>query len=244
MKKVIIIDDEPLARRIVKEYLSKNEGFELLAECSDGFEGLKMIQELKPDLIFLDIQMPKITGFELLEILPDPPFVIFTTGFDEFALKAFDLNAVDYLLKPFSLERFNQAIVKFISSDLKQENISQLLETPTRNESDINRIVVKDGSEIRIIPTLEIDYLEAYDDYVKIHTKGKSHLKKQTMNYFETALNSKQFVRVHRSFIINIDRLAKIESFEKNSYVAILTEGSRVPISRSSYGKLKEVLGV
>jgi len=244
MKKVVIIDDEPLARRIVKEYLSKNEGFELLAECGDGFEGLKMIQEIQPDLIFLDIQLPKISGFELLEIITDPPFVIFTTGFDEFAIKAFDLNAVDYLLKPFSQDRFDQAISKFQNTEAKQSSLDKLLDSPTRNENELNRIVVKDGSEIKIIPVSEVDYLEAYDDYVKIHTHGKYHLKNQTMNYFENVLNSEQFVRIHRSFIINIDRLSKIESFEKNSYIAILTQGARIPISRNSYANLKTVLGL
>lgn len=244
MKKVIIIDDEQLARKIVKEYLSKNNEFELIGECSDGFEGLKMIQDLKPDLIFLDIQMPKITGFELLELLPDPPFVIFTTGFDEFALKAFDLNAVDYLLKPFSLERFNQAISKFQFKETKQENISRLLNTPNRDDAEISRIVVKDGSEIKIIPLSEIDHLEAYDDYIKIHSNSKVHLKKQTMNHFENVLKNKQFVRIHRSYILNLQYLTKIESFEKNSYIAILTNGMRLPISRNYYALLKETLGV
>lgn len=243
MKKVLIIDDEPLARKIVKEFLKDDARFEIVGECGDGFEGLKMIQEFAPDLIFLDIQMPKISGFELLELIPNPPAVIFTTAYDEFALKAFDLNAIDYLLKPFSKQRFSAALDK-ISTEEVQPKLDKFILEVVPNELTSNRIVVKDGSEIKIIPLSEIDYLEAYDDYIKIHSNSKIHLKKQTMNHFENVLKNKHFVRIHRSYILNLQYLTKIESFEKNSYIAILTNGTRLPISRNYYALLKETLGV
>jgi two-component system LytT family response regulator len=243
MKKVIIIDDEPLARLIVSEYLKDYEDFEVLAECQDGFEAIKKITELKPDLIFLDIQMPKINGFEMLELLTDSPSVIFTSAFDQYALKAFETSAVDYLLKPFTKERFDSAINKWKKSDIINP-VNSLTEIENKQPDEHLRVVIKDGAEIKIIPTSEINYIEAYDDYVKIYTKDKYHLKKKTMNYFERALNTAQFIRVHRSFIININELTKIEAFEKNSYVAILRSGKRIPISRTAYGPLKESLGV
>ena len=243
MKKVIIIDDEPLARLIVSEYLKDYEDFEVLAECQDGFEAIKKITELKPDLIFLDIQMPKINGFEMLELLTDSPSVIFTSAFDQYALKAFETSAVDYLLKPFNKERFDSAINKWKKSDIIN-SVNSLTEIENKQPDEHLRVVIKDGAEIKIIPTSEINYIEAYDDYVKIYTKDKYHLKKKTMNYFERALNKAQFIRVHRSFIININELTKIEAFEKNSYVAILRSGKRIPISRTAYGPLKESLGV
>lgn len=243
MKTVIIIDDEPLARAIVKEYLKDHEDFELIAECNDGFEGIKKIAELKPDLLFLDIQMPKINGFEMLELIPEAPSVIFTTAFDEYALKAFEASAVDYLLKPFPKERFNTALNKWKKSE-NSVAVSSLNEIDNKQPDEHLRVVIKDGSEIKIIPTTDIHYFEAYDDYVKVFTKDKYHLKKKTMNYFEKALNPNQFVRIHRSYIININELTKIESFEKNSYVAILRSGKRVPISRTSYTPLKERLGI
>lgn len=244
MKKVLIIDDEPLARRLVKEYLKDSSAYELVGECGDGFEALKLIQELKPDLLFLDIQMPKINGFELLEVLTERPMVIFTTAYDEYALKAFDMNAVDYLLKPFSKERFENALLKLDSNEVQHQKLNQLIERQEFHSEATNRIVLKDGGTIKIIPIDEIDYFEAYDDYVKIHVNDKVHLKKQTMNHYENMLKNKQFVRIHRSCIINIHRLTKIESFEKNSYIAILSTGARLSISRNYYPKLKSTLGV
>lgn len=241
MIRVAIIDDEPLAREIVKKYISQDPDLELVGEASDGFEALKMISSLNPDLLFLDIQMPKITGFELLELITEKPGVIFTTAYDEYALQAFDANALDYLLKPFQPERFHTAVNKFKAN--RQQAVQQLQDLPPLiNEQ--NRIVVKDGTEIKIIPIENVDYLEAYDDYVKIFQGPKYTLKKQTMNYFEKSLPNNQFVRIHRSYIVNITQLTKIESYEKNSYVAILRSGARIPISRSSYSGLKQMLGL
>lgn len=241
--KVIIIDDEPLAKSVIKEYLMDHPEIQLVAECNDGFEGAKAIAQHKPDLIFLDVQMPKINGFEMLEILSEQPKVIFTTAFDEYALKAFEANAIDYLLKPFSKERFEQALQK--SKLLTKEQNSEIISEITHKQPDEHlRIVIKDGSEIKIIPTAEIEMLEAYDDYIKVHHHGKVHLKKKTLSYYEKVLDKKSFVRIHRSFIINIQELSKIDSFEKNSYVAILRSGKRVPISRTAYTPLKESLGI
>lgn len=241
MIKTLIIDDEQLARSIVRSYLEKDSTFHLVGEAADGFEALRLIQETQPDLIFLDIQMPKISGFELLELLPEPPAVIFTTAFDQYAIKAFETNALDYLLKPFHQERFQQAVQKFKERFERNNHRFDQVVSIIQQE---NRIVVKDGTEIRVIPVKEVDYLEAYDDYVKIYQGSKFVLKKQTMSTFEQQLPAHLFMRIHRSFIINLDQLTRIESFEKNSYVAILRSGARIPISRQSYSVLKGKLGI
>lgn len=246
MNKVVIIDDEPLARSIVLEYLQEHPSIEIAAECNDGFQGVKAIMQHKPDLIFLDIQMPKINGFEMLELLDSTPSVIFTTAFDEYAIKAFEANAIDYLLKPFSKERFDLAIQKWNEkkNTSTEKNIQSLLENTTKQPDERNRIVVKNGSDIRIVPMADVMYIEAYDDYVKIFTKDTYYLKKKTMNYYEQVLDSSQFFRTHRSFIINLQELTKIEPLEKNTYVVLLKNGKRIPLSRTGYSKLKETLGV
>ncbi len=246
MNKVVIIDDEPLARLIVTEYLQDIKTIEIVAECNDGFEGMKAITQHQPSLIFLDIQMPKINGFEMLELLPTPPSVIFTTAFDEYAIRAFEANAIDYLLKPFSKERFDQALEKWgaKTSAVNKENLQQFIENTVKQPEERNRIVVKKGSDIRIIPVEEVYFIEAYDDYVKIFVKDTYFLKKKTMNYYEQVLDENTFVRVHRSFIINLNQLTKIEALEKNSYIAILKNNTRIPISRNSYARLKSVLGL
>ena len=246
MNKVVIIDDEPLARSIVVEYLQQNPSIEIAAECNDGFQGVKAIMQHKPDLIFLDIQMPKINGFEMLELLDSTPSVIFTTAFDEYAIKAFEANAIDYLLKPFSKERFDLAIKKWNEkkNTSSEKNIQSLLENTTKQPDERNRIVVKNGSDIRIVSMADVMYIEAYDDYVKIFTKDTYYLKKKTMNYYEQMLDSSQFFRTHRSFIINLQELTKIEPLEKNTYVVLLKNGKKIPLSRTGYSKLKETLGV
>lgn len=245
MKKVVIIDDEPLARSIVTEFLQHHNDFEVMAECNDGFEGVKAIAQHKPDLIFLDIQMPKINGFEMLELVDKAPSVIFTTAFDEYAIKAFEANAIDYLLKPFSNERFDAAINKWLSkAGAIGENISQLLESAEKQPDEKNRIVVKNNNEIRIVPVSDLYYVEAYDDYVKLFTKDSYYLKKKTMNYYEQILDPSVFFRTHRSYIINLQQLTKIEPLEKNSYVALLKNGKKIPLSRTGYVKLKEKLGI
>ena len=246
MSKVVIIDDEPLARSLVVEYLQQHSSIEIAAECNDGFQGVKAIMQHKPDLIFLDIQMPKINGFEMLELLDSTPSVIFTTAFDEYAIKAFEANAIDYLLKPFSKERFDLAIQKWLEKNntSSEKNIQALLENTTKQPDEKNRIVVKNGSDIRIVPMADVMYIEAYDDYVKIFTKDTYFLKKKTMNYYEKVLDNNHFFRTHRSFIINLQELTKIEPLEKNTYVVLLKNGKRIPLSRTGYSKLKETLGV
>lgn len=246
MIKTILIDDEPLARSMVLEYLQQHPEFQVLAECNDGFEGVKAIQQHQPDLIFLDIQMPKLTGFEMLELLDSHPHIIFTTAFDEYALKAFEKNAIDYLLKPIRPDRFEKAIDKFNASF--QSNANPKIETEklqeTLEEESLERIVVKTGAQIKIIPVQQINYLEAYDDYVKIHTNDGMYLKNKTMSSFEKQLDGKHFVRVHRSFIVRVDLLQKIEPMEKDSYIATLSSGGKVNISKSGYARLKQVIGL
>jgi two-component system LytT family response regulator len=247
MIKTVIIDDEPLARSIVIEYLQSYPEVEVVQECNNGYEGLKAIQQHKPDLIFLDIQMPKISGFEMLELLEEMPAVIFTTAFDEYAMRAFEANAVDYLLKPFSKERFDKAFQKFLQqkgSNASAKKTEDMLMNMTHHAEEQNRIVVKNGSDIRIVPINDICYIEAFDDYVKIFTKDSWYLKKKTMSSYEASLSDKQFLRVHRSFIINLQELTRIEPMEKNSHIALLKTGQRIPLSRSGYSRLKEKLGI
>ncbi|NOT50726.1 MAG: response regulator [Chitinophagaceae bacterium] len=246
MSKIVIIDDEPLARSIVREYLQKHPQLQLTAECGDGFEGVKAIQQHQPDLIFLDIQMPKINGFEMLELVDDPPAVIFTTAFDEYAIKAFEAHAIDYLLKPFDQQRFDKALLKWQEQKAThpEKATQDLLETASQSPSQSQRIVIKDGSKIKIIPVHDVLYLEAADDYVKIHTRDGYFLKNKTMNHFEQSLDKQQFVRSHRSYIVNVQQITRIDPYEKDNHVAVLRSGIKVPVSRSGYGRLREVLGL
>lgn len=247
MSKVIIIDDEPLARSIVKEYLQKHPDLEVMQECNDGFEGVKAIQQHQPDLIFLDIQMPKINGFEMLELIEQPPAVIFATAFDDYAIKAFEAHAIDYLLKPFNQERFDKAVNKWMDQKNtgEEKKTQDLLETASQSPSQSNRIVVKNGSKIKIIPVHDVLYLEAADDYVKVHTPDGYFLKNKTMSHFEQSLDPTLFVRSHRSYIVNVQQITRIDPYEKDNHVAILRSGGiKVPVSRSGYVKLRAVLGL
>lgn len=239
---VIIIDDEPLSRSLVKEYLLAYPDIQIVQECENGFEGFKAIQEHKPDLIFLDIQMPKLTGFEMLELVEEPPLVIFTTAFDEYAIKAFEAHATDYLLKPFTKERFDKAMQKCLQADSRQQPV--LPEEVTAPGTAGNRIVVKDKGNIRIIPLAQVQYLEAADDYVKIHTEEKVFLKKKTMQFFEDSLPPREFIRIHRSYFVNAAFINRIDLYEKDSYTVILKTGGNLPVSKAGYKKMKEVLGI
>ncbi|MEJ6982570.1 response regulator [Pedobacter sp. P351] len=245
MTKAILIDDEPLAREVVKEYLEEYPQIEVVAECGDGFEGVKAIAQHQPDLIFLDIQMPKITGFEMLELIEQRPGVIFTSAFDEYAIKAFEAHAIDYLLKPFSKDRFNKAVGKWIErqnlSEARQQ-VQALLQSSPVSPAHSERIVVKAGTSIKIIPTADVIYLEAYDDYVKIHTSEGVFLKNKTMLFFENNLDDKQFVRVHRSFIVKVPEITRLEPYEKDSYKVVIKSGERLPVSKTGYVKLKTLL--
>ncbi|MCH7409138.1 LytTR family transcriptional regulator DNA-binding domain-containing protein [Belliella sp. DSM 111904] len=241
MIKVVIIDDEPLAAEIVEDFLESYPEIKVLQICHDGFDGLKAIKNHEPDLIFLDVQMPKISGFEMLELLEVQPAVIFTTAFDEYAMRAFDAHAVDYLLKPFSKVRFEQALEKFMKmrdSNTPLGRVSEDLATP------VERIVLKDRGEIKIVPYSNVRYFEANDDYVNIYTADGKFLKNKTMKFFEKHLPPTQFVRVHRSYIVNVTEITKIEPYEKDGYVLLLKSGAKVPVSKTGYPKLKMVLGL
>jgi len=272
MIKAIIIDDEPLARLIVAEYLQSYPQIEVVQQCNDGFEGIKAIQQYHPHLIFLDIQMPKINGFEMLELVEEPPAVIFTTAFDEYAIRAFESHAVDYLLKPFNKERFDKAIHKWLERHAiagssagpeaagardtgtndagipeavaDREKTLALLETAAHSPMQQHRVVVKTAGKIKIIPVEDIHYLEASDDYVKVHTHNGAFLKNKTMNYFEQTLDSSVFVRTHRSYILNIQQVTRIDPYEKDGHLCILQSGAQVPVSKSGYVRLKAVLGL
>jgi two-component system LytT family response regulator len=241
--KCVIVDDEELARQILREYLGSISDIELIAECANGFEAVKTITERKPDLVFLDVQMPKLDGFEVLELIGRDVAVIFTTAHDTYAMRAFDAHAVDYLLKPFRLDRFQTAV----------ERARQRLGQPAPAAADLSaaarppnryadRVVVKDGTKVHIIPIASLDYAEAQDDYVSLHSEGKSWLKQQTISNLESLLDPQQFVRIHRSYLVNLSRVARIEPYAKDSRVAILTEGARLPISRAGYDRLKSLL--
>lgn len=249
MIKTVVIDDEPLARSIVTDYLRSYPEVVIAQECNDGFEGVKAIAQHKPDLVFLDIQMPKINGFEMLELLEEPPSVIFTTAFDEYAIKAFEAHAIDYLLKPFSKERFDKAMSRWLQQrQASARHPSGRPQTPVVPEvyqpEESTRIVVREGPNIRIIPVGEVVYLEAYDDYVKIFTAKEMFLKKKTMSFYEKTLDPSIFIRVHRSFMIQIPQITRIEPLEKDTHVALLKTGARIPLSKTGYAKLKAALGL
>ncbi|HWV67909.1 LytTR family DNA-binding domain-containing protein [Chitinophaga sp.] len=246
MIKAVLIDDEPLAREVVKEYLLNFPQIEVVQECNDGFEGLKAIQQHQPDIIFLDIQMPKITGFEMLELVENMPAVIFTTAFEEHAIRAFEVHAVDYLLKPFSSDRFDKAVQKWLDhfQTATATNTEALLETAASMPLQSNRVVIKINGKIKIIPVQDIHYLEAADDYVKIVTQEGSFLKNKTMSFFEKMLDPQQFTRVHRSYILNVNQVTRIDPYEKENHLAILRSGARVLVSKTGYPRLKAALGL
>lgn len=242
MIKTLIVDDEPLAAGLVKEFLSAYPQFEVVAICHDGFEALKAIQLFQPELIFLDIQMPKITGFELLELLENPPAVLFTTAFDQYAVQAFDVKGIDYLVKPFSEARFAQAITRFLSQQ-KTKIVPEAVDYPVSEERN-KRIVVRVKNEIKIIQTQEVRYFEAEDDYISIHTQEGKFLKKMTMKQLEESLDPEKFARVHRSFLVNLQEVAGLEPYEKESYLLRLRSGQKIPVSKSGYARLRQVLGL
>jgi two-component system LytT family response regulator len=248
MKKLrtIIIEDEAPARELLKHYLKDYDEIEVIAECPDGFSGLKSISELKPDLVFLDIQMPKLTGFEMLEVLEERPEIIFTTAYDQFAIKAFELNAVDYLLKPYHKERLKEAINKAVektgSGKSDQKAAGQMLSKRPELSSPVSRIVVRKANSINIIPVDQVRYIEAQDDYVMIyHSTGKA-LKQKTMKFYEDNLSKADFVRIHRSYIVRVEEIKKIEPYGKDNHIAFLHSGDKLPVSRAGYKHLKEEL--
>jgi len=242
--RVMIVDDEDLARGIVREYLASFPGFELVGESSNGFDAVQAITELRPDLLFLDVQMPKLNGFEVLSLLDVRPKVIFVTAYDSYAIKAFEVNAVDYLLKPFSRERFGEALMRVTGKDepTGHDDIDALIRTTRSPATPLERILIRDGSRVHVIPVGSIDHIEAQDDYVTIHSAGKKYLKLERLSDLEASLDSRRFVRVHRSHIVNIERLVRLETYAKDSRIVILADGTKLPVSRSGYEKLKGLL--
>jgi two-component system LytT family response regulator len=244
--RIIIIDDETPAREIIKHYLKEVDSVEVIAECADGFSGLKSVSLMKPDLVFLDIQMPRLTGIEMVEVLTEKPEIIFTTAYDQFAIRAFELNAVDYLMKPYPKRRFldavNKAIDKIRSGKGNKEPASQLLAKRPEPTSPVNRIVVRKGNAINLIPVEQIRYVEAQDDYVMIYHKAGKALKQQTMKFYEENLPKTDFVRIHRSYIVKVEEIKRIEPYGKDNHIAILHSDDKLPVSRAGYKHLKEEL--
>ena len=243
--RAILVDDEPPARALLRDYLAEVEGVELVAECANGFEAVKQVGELKPDLVFLDIQMPKLDGFEVLDLLDPGPLVIFVTAYDEHALRAFEVNAVDYLLKPYSRERLHEALARARTrrgktpppEPVRPAKLAAAARPPGQYAM---RVLVKDGAQVTVIPVHKIDLVEAQDDYVSIHSEGQRHLKTQALSDLEESLDPARFVRVHRSYLLNVERIARIEPYGADSKVAILKDGRAIPVSRSGYARLRE----
>ncbi len=243
----LIIDDEPPARELLLYYLKHNNCIEVVGTCANGFETLKMIKDFNPDLLFLDIQMPKINGFELLELLDNPPEVIFCTAYDEFAIKAFEMHAIDYLLKPFTEERLQQAASRAVARILNpgsssREKYEKLSGTMQKGNKVIERIVAKTGTTVTVIPLNAINYFEAQDDYVMVVSDFGNHLKNKTMKYYESLLPDDIFVRIHRSYIVNITKIKSISLYGKESYKVVLHSGAQIRASATGYGLLKELL--
>jgi two-component system LytT family response regulator len=249
----VIVDDEELARALLREYIESSPGVEILAECANGFEAVKAIGDKKPDLVFLDVQMPKLDGFEVLELIGQDVAVIFVTAYDQYAMRAFDEHAVDYLLKPFSLERFQKALERARQRlgekgsapgpVVKPAAAADLARAARPPQEFLQRIVVKDGARVHILPVDRLDYAESQDDYVALHSQGKSYLKEQTISSLEAALDPQRFVRIHRTVLVNLERVAKIEPYAKDSRVAVLSDGSQLPVSRAGYERLRSLLG-
>jgi two-component system LytT family response regulator len=244
MIRVVIVDDEPLARGILRELLAAHDDVEIVGECANGFEAVKAVSELRPDLLMLDVQMPKLDGFDVLDLIGGDVPVIFVTAYDEYAIRAFDVHAVDYLLKPFSAERLGDAMVR------ARERIPPNARTPVReivssarpDRVPLQRLLIRDKADVHVIPVAKIDYLESQDDYVAVHAGGRTHLKEQTLAELETLLDPGAFVRIHRRYILNLVRLAKIELGVTDSRIAILTDGTQLPVSRAGYARLRELL--
>ena len=252
--RAVLVDDEAPARSLLREYLAADAGVEVVAECANGFEAVKRIGELVPDIVFLDVQMPKLDGFEVLELIAPGPAVVFCTAYDEFALRAFEVHAVDYLLKPFGRERLAESLVR-VRERLaarapgapapapSQPSAAALAAAARAPGRFAERVIVRDGAEIHVIPVEQIDYLEAQDDYVAIHAAGRSWLKQQPLSELAKALDPVRFVRVHRSYVLNLERIARLEPYAKDSRVAVLTDGREVPVSRGGYQRLRDTMG-
>ena len=244
MIRVMIVDDEELARALLNEMLMRHRDIEIVAECANGFEAVKAADECKPDLIFLDVQMPKLDGFEVLELIGTDSSVVFVTAYDVYAMKAFEVHAVDYLLKPFSAERFDAALARAKERlHQKAPSAADLAASARLPSQYLERLVIKDGARVHVIPAAQIDYFEAQDDYVAVHAAGKQYLKQQTLSSLESALDPGQFIRIHRSYIVNVERVTRIEPYTKDSRVVILQDGAKLPVSQSGYTRISKLMG-
>ncbi|HEX9368846.1 MAG TPA: LytTR family DNA-binding domain-containing protein [Vicinamibacterales bacterium] len=245
--RIVVVDDEALARAVVREYAAADPDVEIVADCANGFEAVKAVSELKPDLVLLDVQMPKLDGFEVLELLGRDQPVIFITAYDQYALKAFEVHAVDYLLKPFSAERFQEAIARArerrrATTTAPIDDLDKIVRDAKPRTGPAGRVLIRDGAHVHVLPVDTIDYVEAQDDYVAFKSDGKQYLKDQTLSAVEETLDPSRFVRIHRSFILNIDRISKVELYAKDSRMAILRDGTRLPVSRAGYARLSQLL--
>lgn len=245
--RAVIVDDEELARQVLREFLSSHPEVEIAAECANGFEAVRAVAEQKPDLVFLDIQMPKLDGFEVLELIGPGAAVVFVTAYDSYAIKAFEVHAVDYLLKPIGAERFEAALERAkerLGGKLPQQTLppTELAAAARPPSQYLDRIPVRDGTRVFIIPVSKLDYAEAQDDYVALASEGKKHLKQQTISSLETALDPSRFLRIHRSYIVNLERVARVEPYSKDSHVAVLANGTQLPVSKTGYTRLRGFL--
>jgi len=241
--RVAIVDDELLARSVLREYLARHDDIEIVAECANGFDAVKAIAELEPELVFLDIQMPRLDGFEVAELIGAKTKLIFVTAYDQYALKAFECHALDYLLKPFSEQRFDQALAHARAHRSTPETVQTLAREAATRAAPLDRVLIRDGAKVHVIASARIDYIEAQDDYISIRSEGKSYLKSQRLSELETQLDPAKFLRVHRSYLLNIDGIRRIEAATKDSHVAILRDDTRIPVSKAGYQKLKLLVG-
>lgn len=243
--RVLIVDDEAPARALLREYLGAQAGVEVVSECANGFEAVRAIGELAPDLVLLDVQMPKLDGFEVLELLEHRPAVVFVTAYDEYALRAFEVHAVDYVLKPVGRERLAEALARVrarLGAATPAPSPLVLASAARPPGRFLERVLVKDGPNVHVIPVDRVDWIEAQDDYAAIRADGKTHLKPQPLAELAAALDPARFVRVHRRWVLNVERLARLELYAKDSRVAILKDGKQLPVSRAGYARLKELL--
>ncbi|MES2901688.1 MAG: LytTR family transcriptional regulator DNA-binding domain-containing protein [Pseudomonadota bacterium] len=244
--RVMIVDDEDLARALVREFLGRHADVDIVAECANGFDAVKAITELEPDLVFLDIQMPKLNGFEVVELAGRKARYVFVTAYDQYALKAFEVHAVDYLLKPFSQQRFDEALAHARASvsvpGVQQPGMEAVVSDAAMRSKPLGRVLIRDGAKVHVIGADKIDYIEAQDDYVQICSEGRHYLKNQRLSDLESQLDGQVFVRVHRSYLLNIGCISRIEQ-GKDSHTAVLNSGQRIPISRSGYQKVRNLIG-
>jgi two-component system, LytTR family, response regulator len=237
---VLIVDDEAPARDLLREYLADYPQFTVVAECANGYEAVKAVAEHRPDLLFLDIQMPKLDGFEVLDLLDHRPQVVFVTAYDEYAIRAFEVHAIDYLLKPFTPARFTEVVAH--AAAMVRRGAPSSINTAAAVKKPLQRIAFRDGGTIDVVPVQRIDYIEAQDDYVHVFARGQRHVKQQTLGELEALLDPTRFIRVHRSYIVNLESLAKVEPYAKDSRVAVLKDGTKVPVSRAGYERLRGLL--